>query len=59
MVIESTQLGLISIDIPSGSPFVTDPEGVRDVRSKLGLAIGDAQDTGQEAHMTKSPEAGE
>jgi hypothetical protein len=43
MVIESTDEGLVSVAIPSGSPFVTDPEGIRDMRSKLGLAIGEAQ----------------
>lgn len=43
MVIESTEEGLVSVDIPSGSPFVTSPEGIRDMRSKLGLAIGEAQ----------------
>lgn len=42
MVIESTK-GVVSVDIPSGAPFVTGPEGIRDMRSKLGLAIGDAQ----------------
>jgi hypothetical protein len=48
MVIEATGEGLVSVDIPSRTPFVTDPEGIRDMRSKLGLAIGEAQaDSGE------------
>lgn len=41
MVIETTQTGLVSVDVPTGTPFVADVEGIRDMRSKLGLAIGD------------------
>jgi hypothetical protein len=40
MVIESTDKGLVSIGIPSGTPFVAGVAGIRDVRTKLGLAIG-------------------
>lgn len=43
MVIESTNKGLVSIDIPSGLPFLGDADEIRDVRTKLGLAIGDVQ----------------
>lgn len=43
MVIESTDSGLVSVDIPSGPPFVAGADGIRDVRTKLGLAIGDIQ----------------
>lgn len=42
MVIESTE-GLVSVDIPSGPPFIADADGIRDMRTKLGLAIADAQ----------------
>lgn len=40
VIIESTAAGVISVDIPSGPPFVTDRDGARDMRRKLGLAIG-------------------
>jgi hypothetical protein len=43
MVIESTDRGLVSVDVPSGLPFLAGIDGVRDVRTKLGLAIGDTQ----------------
>lgn len=43
MVVESSITGLVSVDIPSGTPFVAGVDGIRDVRTKLGLAIGDAQ----------------
>jgi hypothetical protein len=40
MVIEPTDKGLVSIGISSGTPFVAGVAGIRDVRIKLGLAIG-------------------
>lgn len=43
MVIESMDTGLISVDIPSGPPFLAGADEIRDARIKLGLAIGDAQ----------------
>src|SRR4051812_6485540 len=49
IVIESVQPALVSVDIPTGGPFITGAEGIRDLRTKLGLAIGDAQG-GEEPH---------
>jgi hypothetical protein len=43
VVIESTDDGLVSVDIPSGPPFTAGAEGIRDLRTKLGLALGDIQ----------------
>ena len=43
IVIESAQPALVSVDIPTGGPFITGADGIRDLRTKLGLAIGDAQ----------------
>jgi hypothetical protein len=46
MVIESTDQGLVSVDIPSGSPFVGGADHIRDVRTKLGLAIATVRPQG-------------
>lgn len=42
LVIESEK-GLISLGSPDGAVFTSGPDVMRDVRSKLGLAIADAQ----------------
>jgi hypothetical protein len=42
MVIES-RVGRVSVDIPTGAPFVGETHTIRDMRTKLGLAIGHAQ----------------
>jgi hypothetical protein len=43
MVDHGTRDGSVSLDIPTGPPFTTDTEGVRDIRVKLGLAAGATQ----------------
>jgi hypothetical protein len=47
MVIESTDQGLVSVDIPSGPPFIGGTDHIRDVRTKLGLAIAAVRPGGQ------------
>lgn len=42
LVIEATEPGLMSIDIPR-PPFVTNAAHLKDLRAKLSLAIGVAQ----------------
>lgn len=42
MVIE-TAGDQVTVDIPSGPPFVTGRDGARDIRVKLGLAMGALQ----------------
>ena len=43
LVIESTEDGRVSLGGPDGPLFTGRPDVMRDVRSKLGLAIADAQ----------------
>jgi len=33
--------GLVSLDIPTGGPFIATADTIRDLRTKLGLAIGE------------------
>lgn len=40
MIIQVTEAGLISVDIPSGRPIIADPGTAEDMRIKLGAAIG-------------------
>lgn len=40
MVIEVTDDGHISVDIPSRQPIIADPGTAEDMRSRLGAAIG-------------------
>lgn len=61
LVIESAGPGLVSLDIPTGSPFVTDADHLKDIRAKLSLAIGDAQagPSQQDDHGQRDSRGGE
>lgn len=50
MVIEARGDRII-VDIPSGLPFTTDADGIRDMRRKLGLAIGEVSPGSDSSHV--------